>query len=577
MFSFRNLNIKNKLIAIIMIASIIAVFLAGCIFISFSAFNHRDSLARELTSLARVLGNNSKVILEFNVYEDAQKVLSTLEGRSSIVQAVIYNSKGVIISTYPNPGFGQLIPPPDISEDSHLVARGKLHVFHKVRLNEKAIGTVYLQDDMRHVYARIRRDGSILAFVMLIASATAYIVSSRLQKMISGPILSLAGIAGTVSEKRDYSIRADKASEDEVGRLIDSFNDMLSLIQQRDDALRESEGRFRSLVETTSDWIWEVDQNGVYTYASPNVRALLGYGPEEVVGKTPFDFMTEEEAGRVGQIFNEIVASKAVIENLENVNRHKDGKLVILETNAVPVLNENGEVFGYRGIDRDITDRKKAEEQIKASLTEKEVLLSEVHHRVKNNMQVITSLLKLQASKLQDKHSIDIFKESQDRIKSMALIHEKLYLTKNFANIDFRGYVKSLVTSLFRSYVIKPEKIVIKMDVANVTLDLESAIPCGLIINELVANSLKYAFPEERKGEIRITLRAVCEDEFVLEIYDNGIGLPAELDIRKTKSMGLHLVTMLSENQLEGNIELNRVEGTTFQITFKKHTYKARI
>ena len=225
----------------------------------------------------------------------------------------------------------------------------------------------------------------------------------------------------------------------------------------------------------------------------------------------------------------------------------------------------------------DITEQKKAEEQIKSSLREKEVLLREIHHRVKNNMQVITTLLMLQSDKLKDNQHADIFKESQDRIRSMALVHEKLYQAESFAKIDFNEYVNSLVNSLFRSYGAKPDKITLKIEVEDVSLGLENAIPCGLIINELVSNALKYGFPEKRKGQIRIALYSINTDELVLEVSDNGIGLPEELDIRNTDSIGLHLVTILSEDQLEGKIELHRVDGTNFHIQFKKRAYKERI
>ncbi len=225
----------------------------------------------------------------------------------------------------------------------------------------------------------------------------------------------------------------------------------------------------------------------------------------------------------------------------------------------------------------DITEQKKTEEQIKSSLKEKEVLLKEVHHRVKNNMQVISSLLKLQSENTSDKQILDLFNESQNRIQSMALVHEKLYQTKSLADVDFKGYVKSLVNSLLRSHGTDLEKIVIKIEVTNVSLELESAIPCGLIINELVSNSLKYAFPEEKEGEIRVALNSIDHDELLLEISDNGIGMPENLDIRNSGSMGLHLVTILSEDQLEGQLKLNRAGGAHFYIQFKKHVYKTRI
>ena len=214
-------------------------------------------------------------------------------------------------------------------------------------------------------------------------------------------------------------------------------------------------------------------------------------------------------------------------------------------------------------------DRKQAEEQIKQNLKEKEILLSEIHHRVKNNMQVISSLLKLQSAKIEDKKYVDLFKDSENRIRSMSLIHEKLYQSKDFANVDFNGYVKSIANDLIRSYAVAPDKIRLNTKIEDVSLGLDNAIPCGLIINELISNSLKYAFPKDREGEINIVLRAINSHEIELTVSDDGIGIPAEMDIRETESLGLQLVQLLAENQLDGKIEVDRDGGTAFRIRFR--------
>jgi len=204
-------------------------------------------------------------------------------------------------------------------------------------------------------------------------------------------------------------------------------------------------------------------------------------------------------------------------------------------------------------------------------------LLREIYHRTKNNMQVMISLLKIQSANIEDKQVAEMFKESRDRIRSMALVHEKLYQSKGLADVDFKGYVKSLVSSIFSSYGARASGITSIAETDDVSIGLETAIPCGLIINELVSNSLKYAFPGNRKGEIRVALRSFDEDALVLEVGDNGIGMPEDLDFRNTASMGLYLVNILSEDQLHGKIELDRAGGTTFRIRFKNHKYAARI
>lgn len=227
----------------------------------------------------------------------------------------------------------------------------------------------------------------------------------------------------------------------------------------------------------------------------------------------------------------------------------------------------------------DITDRKAAENKIRASLEEKEVLLKEIHHRVKNNMQVISSLLNLQSEYVKDSRYHEMFNESQNRIKSMALVHEKLYRSHDFANIDFRDYIGSLTKSLFLFYGPKAANITPVIEIYDINLSIDTAIPCGLILNELISNSLKHAFPDGRKGEIKVVLKkSDAEDyKYVLMVSDNGIGIPEELDIRKTKSLGLQLVTNLAEHQLHGRLELQRAGSTKITVYFNDIIYKKRV
>lgn len=212
-----------------------------------------------------------------------------------------------------------------------------------------------------------------------------------------------------------------------------------------------------------------------------------------------------------------------------------------------------------------------ANEQLTTSLHEKEVLLKEIHHRVKNNMQVVSSLLKLQARKVEDKEAFQILQDSQNRIRTMALIHENIYRSEDLAKIKFYGYIMDLTTGLFELYKPSTSHISLHVDTSDDSmLDIDTAIPCGLIINELVTNALKYGFPEGKSGEIRILFTQTGEDELTLTVSDNGVGLPEDIDFRKTDSLGLHLVTMLAEDQLDGKIILDRTTGPEFQIRFRQ-------
>jgi two-component sensor histidine kinase len=252
----------------------------------------------------------------------------------------------------------------------------------------------------------------------------------------------------------------------------------------------------------------------------------------------------------------------------------KDGSTFQIFVNTNPIIQED-KIIGLRGILVDITELKDAENKIKASLKDKEVLLKEVHHRVKNNMQIISSLLNLQIDYLNNEDAIDVLKESQNRVKSMAMIHEKLYLSKDLTEINFADYIQNLVSNLFYSYNIKESQIKPIIKIEDVNLNIETAIPCGLIINELISNCLKYAFPNQMKGEIIITLKSI-EDNFELVISDNGIGLPEKININKIKTLGLLLVNSLTE-QIDGKISIYKKNGTQFKIIFKELEYKERI
>ncbi len=217
-------------------------------------------------------------------------------------------------------------------------------------------------------------------------------------------------------------------------------------------------------------------------------------------------------------------------------------------------------------LEADINERKRMEEKIRAALREKEVLLKEVHHRVKNNMQVISSILNLQSRHIQNSHTQKVFTDSQNRIMSMALVHEKLYESEDLAKIDFAGYVRSMTGYLFGLYG-AGNSIRFNIDIKNILLDVNTAIPCGMIINELISNSLKYAFPAGRGGQIYIGLHQAEYDKLILTVKDDGVGLPEGMDFRKTESLGMQLVVMLTE-QLDGSIEVDKRKGTTFKITF---------
>jgi PAS domain S-box-containing protein len=299
---------------------------------------------------------------------------------------------------------------------------------------------------------------------------------------------------------------------------------------------------------------------------NPSAEKIFGFTEEEAQGKHPYDFIVPKEAQPlVDKIWRRLLKGDATAHST-NENATKDGRAIICDWSNTPLKKDDGTVMGVLSMIQDVTARKKTEEQIKASLKEKEVLLQEVHHRVKNNMQIISSLLNLQSRQIRDEQVLKTFKSSQNRVRSMALIHERLYSSKDFAKLDFSEYVKSLTSHLFSSYGVSQNAIKLNLKIKDIHLDLNTAIPCGLIINELISNSLKHAFPNGKKGEINIIMNQLNEDKIELIVSDNGAGIPKNVDIKKTESLGLHLVNILAEGQLHGEVKLDREKGTNFNI-----------
>jgi len=348
-------------------------------------------------------------------------------------------------------------------------------------------------------------------------------------------------------------------------RLHTSVQQELDRRKRTEEALRQSEERYRAVVEQTAEGIYLADAKTRRVLESNEAfQRLLGYTSEETLDLTVYDFVAHDRES-IDLRIQHLLMGKLLAG--ERQYRRKDGSLIDVEVTANTISYGGREVFCT--VVRDITNRKQAEEQVKASLKEKEVLLKEIHHRVKNNLQVIYSLLDLQSNYIKDPQALRVFKEGQNRIRSMALIHEKLYQSRDLAKIDFAKYLQSLTDHLFRSYGVDPETITLRIYVEDVFLGVDTAIPCGLIINELVSNSLKYAFPTGRNGEIVIDLRSDRENNLTLTIRDNGVGLPKDLDLQNTMSLGLQLVTLLSA-QLGGTLALDRRGGTAFKITFKE-------
>ena len=343
-------------------------------------------------------------------------------------------------------------------------------------------------------------------------------------------------------------------------------------------ALKNEHRMLRALMDNVPDFIYFKDKFSRFIQNNKSHLALFGLSKQEdAVGKTNFDFFPLSFAEETFEDEKKIVKTgESMINKIENISSIK-GKPMWVSTTKVPVKDESGEVVTIIGISRDITERMISAEKLKASLEEKELLLKEIHHRVKNNLQVISSLLNLQSSYIKDPDTLSVLKESQDRVRSMALIHENLYKSTDISHLDLQDYVKTLVHGLKRSYQQRHGGVTFELHIDDIPLGIDRAVPCGLIINELVSNALKHAFPDDHQSP-KITIHFSMNDSgnVTLKIQDNGQGIPDNFDWENANSLGLKLVHILAKEQLDGQIQFHTNHGTHVVIHFQLDTRMSR-
>ncbi len=600
---------KQKLIYKLVFLAIVPVIFSITVYGSVSYVIYKEQLIKERTeeaiSLVDLSSEEIKNPLYFLQLNKLNDIIRNIKKNPNVLSVYIMDADGKVITdgTPENKFYGQIMKD-DFSENSVIsnktsveVKEEILRIAAPVMLSER-IGTISidfslkeLNEVLRNLIILLGLVGTILCVIIV---ATGIFVSSSISK----PIIKLRNAADEIA-KGNFGYRTDIRSGNEIGELAASFNKMALDLQKSSDERRRTEekiirlNRLYSVLSNTNQAIVRTrDQQKLFEEAC-HIAVKHGLFRMAWIGMLDPDTHELRSIAQNGFVegyqnniqipVNDFSEKKYFVCNHRSfaafplrVGRNVTGTFNVyaddsffFDDDEIHLLDELSTdiSFALESIEQE-KQRERAEKALYESLAEKEVLLREIYHRVKNNMQIISSLLKLQSGYVKEEKYREMFKESQNRIMSMSLVHEILYRSKDLAQIDFNNYIRELTKGLLQSY--GTGSIKLRINVENISLGIDYAIPCGLIINELVTNSLKHAFPQGREGEIKISLISTGENIIELTVSDNGVGFPKDLDFRKANTLGLRLVTILAENQLHGETILDLSSGTEFKIKFKK-------
>jgi len=440
-------------------------------------------------------------------------------------------------------------------------------------------------------YAPIRALQQRLLIAATLLTLLAGLLTWWLLRRQLAPLLSAVSTLSHLPTSGDFPSALPITRRDEVGHLIAGFNRLLETLHQREVALTQSELRFRTLIEWSPEAL-AVHRDGKIIYANPAAAKLMGArSKQDMVGKPMLELVHPESRQVVMERVKKATVMGDILPMVEEKFIRFDGTVIDVEVIGI-IIDFDGQ-YACQVAVRDVTNRNRTNRELQASLRDQVALLNEVHHRVKNNLQVITSLLRLEAARSSQSETRTVLTDMQGRIRSMALLHESLYRSGVFASIDLGQYIKQLASQSFRALITSASAVRLEFELASVQVSLDQATPCGLLINELISNSLKHGFPDGRSGEVRIELKTLTADESVatldaapagagspgkasrvrLRVSDTGIGLPADFNARRGQSLGLQLVEDLTR-QLNATLEIGAGPGAQFSVTFALETSK---
>lgn len=400
----------------------------------------------------------------------------------------------------------------------------------------------------------------ILAITALIFSVS---VTALMEKSLISPLRQLQNQIKAIGTKGDFSRRITCTGDDEVASLGESVNNMLESLEKSQQMIVKKDTTINAILQAMPDMMFQITKDGTIRNYKLATDKCIYQSPDTELSITLEDVLPANVAAKELEIIDKALRTN----KMQTMQYRMPVKGEMRDFEVRMVVSGDEEVLA---VVKDITELKQADE-----MRRKDLLLKEIHHRVKNNLQIISSLLRLQSRKFTDRDTIEAFRKSQNRAKSMAIAHEKLYQSSDLENIELGNYIETLTKYLVHNYGYNAEDIKINIKIKNVTQGIDTAIPIGLIITELVSNTLKHAFKDRHKGEIQIEITPQEEGYYLLSIKDNGVTFPEDIDFMNTDSLGMRLVISLVE-QIEGHIELIRDNGTEFRIRFKELSYKRR-
>lgn len=421
-----------------------------------------------------------------------------------------------------------------------------------------ACGTTHAMEIYTLWHPAYRLAGVIKAVTAVASLMTAALLVRLMPQMLALP-------SPSALRESNEQLRLEIAERQRVENELRKSQDELSArVHERTSAVVDRERRLKLITDNVPALIAYVDTDQCYRFANKTYGDWFDTDPKTIVGRTIRELAGDERYAQIRDSVDRALSGKPVTFEHQIGN---NASARIVRVNYTPHFDEQNHLHGFYVLGNDITERKRAEDTIRQSLREKEILLNEIHHRVKNNLQVVCSLLSLQSSVTHDESTRELFDESARRVKSMALVHETLHQSKDVSQISFEDYVRKLCENLFHSFGVSPQTIRIHFNFTNATLNLDLAVPCALIVNELISNVLKHAFPRGQKGELNLSLRSEADGIYELIVHDNGIGIPKDIDWRNTTSLGMQLVNNLTR-QIGGTITLDSDSGTKFTVRF---------